>query len=431
MEDAISIDFFISHSVQDRVLADAARAFLERQGFRCWKAPDDILPGQLWEDAIVDAIEQSRGILLIWTQASQDSAQVRRELSVASACCKDIFPLRIGEIFPEGVFKFYLLRTQWIDSSSEDLEEGLGRIVGAALDNWSLDPSESGAMDRDLVSCETFKPAEACISGRQSPDPALRPSGLSRYVMERRGHRFNVDLRALLLAIAAALVVLAVFCFVQRDQLLSRFSGGYEQVQFALSSKVVRAVIGFTSDRIAIKDILKEFSYGLDKVFAAADEGGLGQVPSILDEHAVSFGPDSQLVGDEYLEQCFALLGQQGSEVDAIYLSNQSLALGDSANAYFCRAYAKADLGHHRGAIADYTRALLIAPRYDTAYYNRGIEKSVVGNEKRLLPISTRPSRWWLVKPLITGLVAAPRCGLAISRARFLISVKRLLLTHI
>ena len=77
-------DVFISHSSKDRIVAEAARDRIERAGFRCWMAPIDILPGQDYGEAIVDAIRQSRIFLLVFSSASVDSAQVRRETERAA-----------------------------------------------------------------------------------------------------------------------------------------------------------------------------------------------------------------------------------------------------------------------------------------------------------------------------------------------------------
>jgi hypothetical protein len=49
-------DVFISHSTEDKAVADAVCAILEKNGVRCWIAPRDILPGADWSASIVDGI---------------------------------------------------------------------------------------------------------------------------------------------------------------------------------------------------------------------------------------------------------------------------------------------------------------------------------------------------------------------------------------
>jgi len=85
---------------------------------------------------------------------------------------------------------------------------------------------------------------------------------------------------------------------------------------------------------------------------------------------------------DDYLAQAKALLGKKGSEQEVISLANQMLALRQSAEAYFYRAYAKDDLGDKQGAIADFSQAIAINPQYADAYYNRGVVKSDLGDKQ-------------------------------------------------
>jgi len=85
---------------------------------------------------------------------------------------------------------------------------------------------------------------------------------------------------------------------------------------------------------------------------------------------------------DALLEKARALLGKQGSEQEMIKLANQVLAIRQSADAYFYRAYAKDDLGDKQGAIADLNQAIAINPQYAEAYYNRGLVKRNLGDNQ-------------------------------------------------
>src|SRR5215470_7055247 len=66
-------DVFISYSGEDKLAADAACATLEAAGIRCWIAPRDILPGAEWGEAIVDAIDRSEVLLLIFSTNANES----------------------------------------------------------------------------------------------------------------------------------------------------------------------------------------------------------------------------------------------------------------------------------------------------------------------------------------------------------------------
>lgn len=142
-------DIFISYSTSDALVAEAAKHFLESKGIRCWKAPESIAPGEIWEEAITNAIQASSGMLLIWSSKSQSSPQVNRELSIAARSQRVIFPLRIEAIEPEGTFAYYLTNTHWIDALSPSLEEDLGRLTSQvasvlkAINNAYSKPNDS------------------------------------------------------------------------------------------------------------------------------------------------------------------------------------------------------------------------------------------------------------------------------------------------
>ena len=63
-------DVFLSHSKDDRTVANAAVAMLEGRGIRCWIAPRDITPGLDWSAEIIDAIEHARVMVLIYSAKS-------------------------------------------------------------------------------------------------------------------------------------------------------------------------------------------------------------------------------------------------------------------------------------------------------------------------------------------------------------------------
>ena len=85
---------------------------------------------------------------------------------------------------------------------------------------------------------------------------------------------------------------------------------------------------------------------------------------------------------DDYLIQARDLLGKKGGEQEVIRLSNQVLAIRQSADAYFYRANAKSDLNDNQGAIADYSQALAANPRYTQAYVNRGRIKDALADKQ-------------------------------------------------
>ena len=76
-------DVFISYSLKDKQIADAACVVLETNGIRCWIAPRDIVPGRDWGGSIMEAIRGSGAMVLIFSANANTSAQIKREVERA------------------------------------------------------------------------------------------------------------------------------------------------------------------------------------------------------------------------------------------------------------------------------------------------------------------------------------------------------------
>ena len=76
-------DVFVSYAHQDRTVANAVCATLEAHGIRCWIAPRDILPGSDWGRAIIDALQEAKAMVLVFSSGSNDSDQIKREVERA------------------------------------------------------------------------------------------------------------------------------------------------------------------------------------------------------------------------------------------------------------------------------------------------------------------------------------------------------------
>lgn len=122
-------DVFISYSTKDKPVADAACATLEISGIRCWIAPRDVLPGMDWSGSIIQAIEQSRVMVLIFSSSANDSAQIKREVNEAIERELPVIPFRIENVKPSGSLGYYLDVTHWLDALSPPLEQHLQKLA--------------------------------------------------------------------------------------------------------------------------------------------------------------------------------------------------------------------------------------------------------------------------------------------------------------
>ena len=122
-------DVFISHAAEDKILADAVCAALEAEGIRCWIAPRDVLAGRDWAESIVDALNEARVMVLIYSAKAADSPHVKKELTLGVGSGTVIVPLRIEDVPLTGMMQFYLMDTHWLDAMNPPSQHEIKLLV--------------------------------------------------------------------------------------------------------------------------------------------------------------------------------------------------------------------------------------------------------------------------------------------------------------
>jgi hypothetical protein len=121
-------DVFISHSTNNRPVANAVCAALESVGIRCWIAPRDVMPGRSYSGEITRAIQQSRAFMLIFSAHSNNSEQVLREVQLAANSRLHIVQFRIDAVVPSDDLEYYLSGPHWLDAVTPPLENHLNQL---------------------------------------------------------------------------------------------------------------------------------------------------------------------------------------------------------------------------------------------------------------------------------------------------------------
>ncbi len=109
-------DVFISYSSDDKKVVEGLCAYLEQHKIRCFVAYRDIPIGKPWANAVVEALDQSRMMLVVFSESFNRSTQVDREIEIASEDQKPILTFRITNTNFEGSKKYYLKNINWIDA---------------------------------------------------------------------------------------------------------------------------------------------------------------------------------------------------------------------------------------------------------------------------------------------------------------------------
>jgi hypothetical protein len=127
----MSHDVFISYSSHDKTIADAICAALEGQRTRCWVAPRDIMPGRLWAEAILEAIDSSKVMTVVFSHHANGSPQVLREVERAVSKGVVIVPFRIEEVLPTKSMEYFLGSPHWLDAITPPLQRHIEKLVTA------------------------------------------------------------------------------------------------------------------------------------------------------------------------------------------------------------------------------------------------------------------------------------------------------------
>lgn len=125
-----SFSAFVSYASPDRDKAFEIANSLEARGLKCWIAPRNVRPGREYGDEIIRGIENSRCLILVLSEAANESVYVRREAERAVSKRKPIFPIRIEDVLPSPGLELFVSATHWIDAWSSDRVATFDQIAG-------------------------------------------------------------------------------------------------------------------------------------------------------------------------------------------------------------------------------------------------------------------------------------------------------------
>lgn len=138
-----ALDAFISYASRDAPVAQQVCAVLESRGLRCWIAPRNVVPGGLYADAIIRAINESELLVLVLSAASVASVHVGKELERAVSKGRRIIALKLDATPLTPAFEYFLSESQWIELT-QGLEPAIAQLADAVQRHLSP-PTEAAA----------------------------------------------------------------------------------------------------------------------------------------------------------------------------------------------------------------------------------------------------------------------------------------------
>jgi TolB-like protein/tetratricopeptide (TPR) repeat protein len=122
---------FISYASHDAAVSQNVCSALEAAGFPCWMAPRDVVPGTLYADGIVRAINESMILVLILSKYAIESSHVGKELERGASKRHPIIALRTDAAPLTPAFEYFLGESQWIEVRADGTGAAIERLVGA------------------------------------------------------------------------------------------------------------------------------------------------------------------------------------------------------------------------------------------------------------------------------------------------------------
>jgi len=299
-------DVFISHSAKDKAVADAVCATLEGAGIRCWMAPRDILPSADWGASIIDAIEGSRLMVLIFSSHSNQSEQVKREIQNAVQEGVAILPLRIEDVPLTKSLRYFLSSVHWLDALTPPLEAHLKGMCAQIQALLGVPSSK--------------KVAEAAVPPADLPD--ARPA-IGARIRERGGDstkELTLDLGRGV-QIRFVLIPAGKFLMGSPDREKARLSNEGPQLEVTIS---------------------KQFYMGVYEVTQEQYEAVMGTNPSGFKG---SKFPVEQVSWDDAVEFCKKLSVKTGKTVRLPTEAEWEYACRAGSNARFCFGDDDSELG--------------------------------------------------------------------------------------
>jgi hypothetical protein len=127
-----TFDVFLSHSSKDEKQANALVERIENAGYTCWVAPRNVPIGNDYSLVISEVIPKCRCMVLLVSEASIASPDVRAEVRTAFGLSIPIFPMKLDESDP-GKLMYYLGNSQWYDAIARSVDD-IAEAVLAGLE---------------------------------------------------------------------------------------------------------------------------------------------------------------------------------------------------------------------------------------------------------------------------------------------------------
>ena len=139
-------DIFLSYAREDREVAQRLAQALEVRGWSVWWDPD-ILPGETWDEVIERELDDSRCVVVVWSQTAVRKHWVKVEAEEGRKR-GTLVPVLIDDSSPPLAFRA-IQAAPLFDWAGEAVHRGFGQLcsaIGRKIGAPSLAPPSPGAV---------------------------------------------------------------------------------------------------------------------------------------------------------------------------------------------------------------------------------------------------------------------------------------------
>jgi len=368
-------DIFVSYAHQDRTVANAVCATLEAHGIRCWIAPRDILPGSDWGEAIIDALQEAKAMVLVFSSGSNDSDQIKREVERAVHQGIAVVPFRIEDVLPNKTLEYFISTQHWLDALTPPLEDHLAHLA----ETMTVLLAKKGGKERPLhLGGEEPAPPQP-QSHPEVTAPEERPPAIMASAPPRK---FPWVLLVSLVGLLAVLVVAGGIWWRWSQPVVATKEGpapipptveapaklsAAEYYNMGNEAKDPEEKINYYTKAIEINPYNAQYYYYRGLAYKAK-----ARFPLAIEDFSKSIEYQANYP-NAYVNRGTAHyeMGQQDAAI-ADYTKAISLDSSDALT-FLKRGISFQKKGDNEKALADYNEAIKLRPSYVSAHNNRGL----------------------------------------------------------
>ena len=424
---------FISYASRDVGVAEKLCAALETASLPCWIAPRDVLAGESYAAAIVQAINSCQMLVLVLSKNAIESPHVLREVERASSKRRSVLSVRMDatELPPE--LEYFVSANHWLDASGGPIERILPALIECVR---GRDASKTGR--ETLATGGAARPVGDLVPSSAPSTPSSRwrkPAlvvalavmavGLAYVLADKFWLSKRVDEQEFLVEVTPAISdkSVAVLPFIDMSEKKDQeyFSDGLSEELLNLLTKIPQLQVAartssfyYKGKAVKLAEMARELNVAHFLEGSVRKSGNRVRITAQLIRAADGYHQWSQTY-DRELDDIFKIQDEIAAAVvgalklkllpDLLELSAGSRTANPAAHTQYLlgrQFFNRTNTDDLRRAVAAYEQAIALDPKYASAYAGLAVAENelshdpenslaeVLGGQKRALVAADR-----------------------------------------